>query len=455
MRNGLWWLTAAVLIGAGCQEYDLQKGNEPEVLPPETTPPVTAITEFTPEEPVPDIEVAPSQMNFGFWPLECTSDPQVLSISNVGEGDLIVSAVDLIDDSGNVFTLTGSTDTVPPGHHIEFELDFTPADFVLYDQSHVEIWSNDPDETMVQVPLEGEGADDGIFVDQFVQNVDTQVDVLWVVDNSGSMSGEIDNLSSTFSVFINGFVALGLDYQIGVVTTDMDNPAQSGKLLGSPNIITPASADPVADFVAATDQGSSGSGDERGLDAAYAALTDPLILNENAGMVRPGSNLSIVVVTDENDSSDIAPVDFANWLDGYQGDPKLTAFSAVAGPPNGFLPCFAFFSGISAEPAPDYNTVVSRTGGLHLSICDMDMSAILSALALGSSGMKTKWTLTFVPDDSNAIEVYVNGTLVTHSMVDGVSYDPAANQIEFHGAAVPPAGATIEVHYPTEVVCPT
>ncbi len=160
------------------------------------------------------------------------------------------------------------------------------------------------------------------------------------------------------------------------------------------------------------------------------------------------------MISNEVDSSDISPSDFAAWLDGYQSDPTLTAFSAVAGPPNGLLPCAGYLSGIVAEPAPDYNDAVTRTNGLHLSICDMDMSQILRALAIGTSGLDTAWAPTFVPSDPSLIEVFVDSVLVPHSTVDGVDYVASFNAIGFHGSAVAPAGATIEGHYPAEVTCP-
>jgi hypothetical protein len=46
-------------------------------------------------------------------------------------------------------------------------------------------------------------------VDTFTQDVVTGIDVLWVIDNSGSMSGEIEHLAASFATFIAGFEALG------------------------------------------------------------------------------------------------------------------------------------------------------------------------------------------------------------------------------------------------------
>jgi len=65
------------------------------------------------------------------------------------------------------------------------------------------------------------------------------VDMLWVIDNSGSMAEEVARLQDSFDVFMNEFVTLGLDYQIGVTTTDMVATDQSGRLPGPTETHTP------------------------------------------------------------------------------------------------------------------------------------------------------------------------------------------------------------------------
>ena len=45
------------------------------------------------------------------------------------------------------------------------------------------------------------------------------IDVLFVIDNSGSMQQEQDNLVANFPQFVSVLEASGLDYRIGVTTT--------------------------------------------------------------------------------------------------------------------------------------------------------------------------------------------------------------------------------------------
>ena len=57
-------------------------------------------------------------------------------------------------------------------------------------------------------------------------NVASEVDILFVIDNSGSMLGEQQNMASSFESFVNVLdERFGLDkYHIGIVTTTMLSP---------------------------------------------------------------------------------------------------------------------------------------------------------------------------------------------------------------------------------------
>ena len=48
----------------------------------------------------------------------------------------------------------------------------------------------------------------------------SKVDFIWVVDNSGSMADELNNLAETASAFMNKLERSKIDYRIGVATTD-------------------------------------------------------------------------------------------------------------------------------------------------------------------------------------------------------------------------------------------
>jgi hypothetical protein len=59
-------------------------------------------------------------------------------------------------------------------------------------------------------------------IDSFSQNsgVAPKVDILWVVDNSGSMADDQANLASNFETFISGFITREVDFKMAITTTD-------------------------------------------------------------------------------------------------------------------------------------------------------------------------------------------------------------------------------------------
>lgn len=69
-------------------------------------------------------------------------------------------------------------------------------------------------------------------VDVFRQRRRNTVDVLLVVDDSCSMIEEQENLAANFSGFISAFEDVDVDWQLGVVTTDMQADNAKGRLRG-------------------------------------------------------------------------------------------------------------------------------------------------------------------------------------------------------------------------------
>lgn len=440
----------ALALLTGCQEYNLASETKAEEPIEDQTP-----------TPAPDIIVEPMSLDFSILPPDCPSDPQTIMVMNNGDADLEVTDIILEGVDISSYIVNGAPELLGPQESFEFEVRFMAEDYELYDNAYVRVYSNDPDEPELDVVLEGEGADDGIFEDKFQQGVPGPVDVLWIVDNSGSMGGNLNALANAFYVFINNFVTLGLDFQIGVITTDMDDPTQQGKIRG--DIITANTVNPINEFAAQVDQGAGGSGDERALDAAYTAMetssASSLIApgNENEGLIRAGSNLSVITVSDEDDYSNISAGDFSNWLDAYQGDPLLSSFSAITGPESQGLftmPCISFTSGTSAEPVSKYPKVINQTGGMHANICDMDFLTILNFLSYTSAGLAITFDLTHLPTDTTQIEVEIDGQTVPYSTTDGWSYAPGTNRIIFHGSWIPAPSANVVISYPITTECP-
>jgi hypothetical protein len=157
-----------------------------------------------------------------------------------------------------------------------------------------------------------------------------KTDILFVVDDSGSMAAEQTLLGAGFAQFIDRLATLPVkgSFQIGVTTTSVDFPVTDTSAQGYTLQTTYPSGQPyprgalvatsgkklldassptlVQDFSANVNVGTSGSGKEQGLRAALLAVTDRVADGSNAGLLRPGARLAIILVSDEDDCSDPA-----------------------------------------------------------------------------------------------------------------------------------------------------
>ena len=114
------------------------------------------------------------------------------------------------------------------------------------------------------------------FQQNTLESNQRKIDILWVIDNSGSMASFQQNLAANCQDFIQDFVQKDYDFQMAVVTTDAylaepqfkNNPALSrfkdGNLMTGPlgfPIITSQTPIPIMTFTGYVLQGATGSGD--------------------------------------------------------------------------------------------------------------------------------------------------------------------------------------------------
>jgi len=176
-----------------------------------------------------------------------------------------------------------------------------------------------------------------------------QTDILFVIDDSRSMSEEQANLAANLGAFIDTLAAspvknefrigvtnssvedfdlarksygggpsAGIPYPAGAlvaIETDAKGNAISGSLIydasayvqtggwGGNRILDKGSPTLIRDFKANVRVGLDGTGKEQLFRAARLALSDRL-LDANAGFLRDGARLAVIFVTDEDDCSD-------------------------------------------------------------------------------------------------------------------------------------------------------
>ncbi|MFT7518796.1 MAG: hypothetical protein ACI9MC_000928 [Kiritimatiellia bacterium] len=448
MRAVVLALFPLLLLG-GCSDYNLWGPEDPNRPDNDSDEPAPV------EGPQPDIKVEPAELSFGSKLVDCPADKKTVTVTNIGDMRLNVSDLKLAGQGATAFSIHGGPQDLEPGQSFTFDVGFTAAGYQEYDVD-VEVISNDPDSPVAGPIATGRGAENAMNEDSFVQPDVDAVDVLWVVDNSCSMSGIVEHLGDRFETFLKSFNDMDIDYQIGVTSTDMDNPAHQGRLLGPTKVISRDSGDPIGLFVQATDLGSSGSGAEKGLDAAYAALTAPLVNNENAGLIRDDAVLAVVVISDENDSSSISEAKFIDLINNYKGDTSKTSFSAVVGDKgNGlFGGCSSSsWPPVTAESGTRYITAQEATNGTFQSICDSDFDEVLSYLAFGASGLKFEFLLSGHPTSIGGIKVTVDGVNIPRHAVRGFFYNTQKNTIKFSRQSVPGPNAVVLVTYPVQGDC--
>ncbi|HCF60677.1 MAG TPA: hypothetical protein DFS52_22085 [Myxococcales bacterium] len=338
--------------------------------------------------------------------------------------------------------------------------------------------------------------------DFFQQNAVRKVDILWVVDNSGSMKSSQANLAAEFPKFIDALVSLQppIDFHIGVTSTDTENTqliynaerdgefppdrngtngllhgfdlteagGTSGRYIAcdaAGNCNVPRSSGVGNNVAAAFEQmskvGTGGSAVERGLQAAYLALTrsdnlraeDPRSadISKKYPFIRPDAALFVVFVSDEDDSScapfvplnsDGRPVSgepcqadpgcrcdaasltygstnyFVRFLESYKnfGHSDLVAAGAVVCTQKEPIPSQGGDPDFMHTGCPDdgtgiayfgerYIDVASKTGGTAISIRGSFANA-LQSLGFAVSGLRQEFRLSRGPM-TETIEVYV------------------------------------------------
>ncbi len=408
------------------------------------------------------IEVIPSEVKFGVITVGCASLERTVTIYNTGGASLNITKI-YTDPPGagqpasGPFTITSMPPlpaALPGGGSVQMKVKYRPPDAKTHNALLV-IESDAQNAAIMTVPLSGQGTTDSHQTDHFTQLSQPMVDVLWMIDDSCSMGDKQQNVSDQSQTFFQRATQLNTDFHLAVVTTDMDNPNESGRFQsrnGAPKIITPSTPNPVQAFSDDALLGTNGLGTEKGLAAVHAALTDPLLSDPaaNAGFLRQDAKLVVIAVSDEDDQSS-ATVDFyVDFLKNIKGfhNADLMSFSSIVGYDESTkkaASCTSTSTGGQAVPGPRYVEVTNRTNGIARSICSTDWGKIADDLGLNAFGAKSQFFLTreAVP---SSIVVHVNGQQVSQP---AWSYDAPSNSIIFDASSVPPQGATIDVDYDT------
>lgn len=172
-------LLGAGLLGPACQDYDVQAG-------------------------VPEISLSTEIIDFG----EVVVGNQTtigITVENVGLGDLLIEGAELDGTTSPDFDFVElSSDSVRKGESAELKIRYVP-DTVGQDYGRVALTTNDPENTIVNVDLQGFGVE---------PEIDLDPDILWFGDVP---AGTISALPFTISARGSGSLKVtGLTFDTGL-----------------------------------------------------------------------------------------------------------------------------------------------------------------------------------------------------------------------------------------------
>ena len=283
------------------------------------------------------------------------------------------------------------------------------------------------------------------------------LDVLFVMDNSGSMSSHQKALSSGAAIIDQALSSYQRDFHLGVISMDVMNSG-GGQLVGTPKVIT--SKDMPGALAKSLNLGVFGSSQEAPFEAIKLALSEPNLSGTNRDFLRFHAQLAIVLITDAEDQSRISDKDLQDHLYSLKRDmSKVTMFSWIV-PSTSKPDCDrdTFTDGLPVR----IEELTKNLNGVVYNICEMNTHTITDfAQKLALFGGNTfpapfadiwEIPLKFAPVLSTVEVRYGTQILTGGDKNAGWIYDSATKSILL-GGSIPwsrqPVGTKLEVSFET------
>ncbi len=259
-----------------------------------------------------------------------------------------------------------------------------------------------------------------------------RLDILFVIDDSGSMGTHQDNLAANAGVFADAIVrAKFLDYHVGVINSSMYSfySNAGGKLVGSPRYVDRTTQDGIAKLAANMIVGTGGDATEAFFDPMVLALSEPLTSGWNLGFSRPDSYLAVIFVTDTDDQSTQNDVqDTYNFLLSLKGNMNKVFIGAAYIPDSEANVCSGESWEITnTDELPEFFRLTNAT---TFSLCDPDFGQKLADIGRVIAKRATTMYLKKVPKQGT-IKVMIGAVEVPQHHDHGWAYNPVMNAIEF------------------------
>lgn len=402
------------------------------------------------------LQVSPPTIDFGPVGVGCRGTEQIL-VRNAGLTPVQIYGISA-EIGADVFLIDNRSGTLEYQDYWELPVIYRPDG--AHASSYGEVWiqSNDSQNELHRVGLNGALYPGTERLDRLHQEEAFPSDFLWVIDASSSMASDIDRVLGSFSAFINGLYREGVNYHMAFVT--MDLPNDQGHLIGTYGdeelpYITRDMGEPAVEALRQNMSYEAHNNDddvEAGLMAIKTALSEDNLApgGRHEGFIREGAQLVIVVMTDDHDYSDgRTTTPYQDHLLELKGSVDLVAFHAIMATDESEL---EENSGCADGIGDEYEEMVYLFGGEIESICATDYSGILATLgSYDTAELTDTFPLTGPPLIEAGITVSV-GAPDGSGMVEqeeGVAwvYHSDLNAVIFNPGHLPPAGATVDIAY--------
>lgn len=282
----------------------------------------------------------------------------------------------------------------------------------------------DPDGTTAP-PIDTDEVDDSEDTDDTGDTEDTspvsvtdtftyarpKVDVLFIVDNSSSMNGKNDTFAEAVESAVTSWLALGIDFQAGVVDIDANEWLGTLEEYEGTRWVDDTTPDPVTTLSELVKGVPDETSEEAGRRAIWLGLRYTADGQPNAGFLREGAELDIVVHSDEDDGSEDEPTheDLVAYLRELRPDPGSLYFHAIS-------------------YGTDYSSISDEIGGVTRDVAETPYDAALEA-ATGMFHRTNVFALAERPDPAT-LAVSVAGAPLD---VAAFRYDPDVNAVDLDG----------------------
>ena len=381
----------------------------------------------------PAIRIDPAELDLGMIPFGCVSESDV-EVQNIGNDTLVVDQLFFTATSPDIVVDDLEPVTLEPGERKVVTLTYTPeTDSEVHGVLTAN--SNDPAQPTATGTQVGEPGDEVPEEDLFEVPEEPMSDILFVIDNSNSMTPFQTELAENGETFMDALTELNSDWQVGVVTTD--SPSLRGP------VITADMLNPVGAFSSQVQAGTESATDEYQLFRAWQTLQDPG--GPFGYYLRDDAALAIVIVSDEraqvpevSRDSYMTDADVDVYVDFFYGlkeDDSKVAVHVVGSPvPDGCYP--------AKEPGRGLDYAVEAMDGIFLTICDADWGPGLASIAAASVPDLRVFHLSDEPV-VDTIEVKVNEVEIDTGTL--WFYDATENAVVFDEA--PEAESIVEIDY--------